>query len=595
MDHEVFDISCLRSELHLFHKRMEALFLQGSCLEHGHTKAALDYLQRARVLEVPGQGLKTLGSARAGAAHDAVLRAQARMTNWVKVMQEISATEFPDYDLLAQFSVFSIKPQRSPGLDSAERAALSHIAHALGANLEALTRQTEEHKRIAEHEMRAQPSLTSVVAWERALRRTQADAKRRQRYPADVLRPVLQFYAVASGTTSGIEQNFSVAKRNLGEQWAGSPLAEERRLCLTLARRAAKPTTTELSRLLEAARHVWAATFGPPRVSGQARQCGVGQSLAAKRRRATTPRRAKSHAAWLRRRREAARQLEAAADGNAANGSKAVAALAEAQWTKQHQAEVDRQRSVRADRERDAAACGLAAYEGPDLNAKVAEERTKENRRQQTLAALHRRAAAVRSRPVVADIKGKNVWVHPNALDTMATSQSAWWTPQSLRVVASLHLADVLVVPDAAQPGGRTRTLAALRGCLVVTPDFFLSPPGVAVQWKADLQLQRTVYFSEGVRAAHTAMVDLILLALKGQSESRWRVFLGDQWPEFQGVAAKKVAQKRGYELRSVLLATELRAPQFRSAANNNITLHDFLGSLGRLEVTASMLGMCRR
>jgi hypothetical protein len=452
----------------------------------------------------------------------------------------------------------------------------------------------EEHKRLAELEMRNDSSLTSIAAWGRALRRTQADPKRRRKYPADVLRPLLQFYAVASGTTSGIEQNFSAAKRTLGEQWAGSPLAEERRLCLSLARKAAAPTTTEPSRLLEAARLVWAETFGAPRASGQSRHRGVGQSLAAKRHRATTPRLAKSHAAWLRQRRESSRN--AAPDGNTANCDKdqEAAALAEEQWTDQHQAEIERQRSVRADRERDAAACGLAAYAGPDLDAKVAEKRTKEHRRQQTLDCQHRRTAAIQSRPVVADITGKYVWVHPGAANTMATSQSAWWAPQSLQVVASPHLADVLVVLDAAQPGERTRAVAALRGCLVVTPDFFLSPPGVAVQWKADLLLHRTVYFSEGVQAAHSAMVDLILLVLS-ESASRWKVFVGDQWQEFQGVAAKKVAQKRRYEVCSVLLATELQAPQFCGGAVENTTLHDFLAKLGRLVVNASVLGMCQR
>jgi hypothetical protein len=161
-------------------------------------------------------------------------------------------------------------------------------------------------------------------------------------------------------------------------------------------------------------------------------------------------------------------------------------------------------------------------------------------------------------------------------------------------VVADLHLANVLVVPDVAQPGERTRAVAALRGCLVVTPDFFLSPPGVAVQWKADSQLHRTVYFSEGVRAAHSAMVNLIILVL-GESASRWKVFVGDQWQEFQGVAAKKVAQKRRYEVWSVLLKTELQAPQFCGGAVENTTLHDFLAKLGRLAVNASVLGMCQR
>ena len=88
---------------------------------------------------------------------------------------------------------------------------------------------------IAEHELRLDASLTSLDAWAKALARAQKSAETRRSYATDVLRNILQFFAIAAGSTSGIERNFSAAKRNLGQCWNGSPLAKERRMVPALA------------------------------------------------------------------------------------------------------------------------------------------------------------------------------------------------------------------------------------------------------------------------------------------------------------------------------------------------------------------------
>ena len=82
----------------------------------------------------------------------------------------------------------------------------------------------------------------------------------------------------------------------------------------------------------------------------------------------------------------------------------------------------------------------------------------------------------------------------------------------------------MLVVQDAAKPGGRNQVVAHLRGCLVTTLDYFLSPPGSALQWKAALLAARVVYLSEAVVAAHRPMIDLILATAKNRAGSRWRI-----------------------------------------------------------------------
>ena len=150
----------------------------------------------------------------------------------------------------------------------------------------------------------------------------------------------------------------------------------------------------------------------------------------------------------------------------------------------------------------------------------------------------------------------------------------------------------MLVVQDVAKPGGRNQVVAHLRGCLVANPEYCLSPPGSALQWKAALLLPRLVYFPEAVVVAHTAMVDVIVATVKSRTGSRWQTFVGAaEWDAFQKLAA---ARRRKHEIKTILHAGERRDAKFRGAANA-ATLHAFLESLGHLEVGASTLGMCKR
>ena len=584
MDKEAFEVGSMRIELVRFQNRIDFLFLHKQCLKCGYTQVALEFLKQPRVLQVPGRVLRTLGS-KAGAAETDVLRALARMVNWVKVTQQIAETEFPQHDLLSAFNVFfisSVGGSEARRLNAADREALNKIARGFNVDAVKLAAQTEEHLNIVEHEMRLDSSLTSFVAWSKALARTQKTSKSRHKYAVDVLLPVLQLYAVASGSTSGIERNFSSAKRNLGESWQGSPVAEERRMVLSLAHAA----LTDRAAVLAAARQVWAESFGPPRVTACDRR---GKWSAGRREQP------KSHAAWLRRRRADSTPSAGPAAGPDSLDA-ALSSMADALWSDRQTREVARQQQVRKDRKLQAAVEGLEVDATPEFLAQVAGERAAGARRQRALETQHRRTATIRSLPAPSDIQGKTVWVDPAVEPTMKESGSAWWAPQALRVVDRRELAHVLVVRDAAQPGGRNQAVAHLRGCLVTTPEYFLSPPGAALQWKAALLVPRVVYLSQAVCAAHMVMVDLIrstestLQLPNGKSASRWRVFVGEQWEDFKTLSSRR----RTHEIRTILHATDRGDPTFQDAANV-MALHEFLASLGHLDGNASILGMCKR
>ena len=189
---------------------------------------------------------------------------------------------------------------------------------------------------------------------------------------------------------------------------------------------------------VQATRLVWRDNCGAPRVAGKGRERGLGQNAAVKRRMLTE---SKSHAAWLRSRRNAAAALvtekgiwpnpAATTSAPAADG---LATVAVTLWTNKQTTEVQRQRQVRADRELEAAAFGtvLPAEEGrPELATKAAEEQAAERRRQQASTTKHNRSAHIRARPQLPPLLGSTVWVETAVKDVMSNRDSSWWTPQS--------------------------------------------------------------------------------------------------------------------------------------------------------------------
>ena len=115
------------------------------------------------------------------------MQAVARMVNWVKVTKQISDTEFPQHDLLSALKVLYLRPAADGSSNHArplssqdQGAQLSKLAHCFNVDAAMLTSQTRELLPIAQHEMNANSTLTSVGAWREALARTQQRSKTRK-------------------------------------------------------------------------------------------------------------------------------------------------------------------------------------------------------------------------------------------------------------------------------------------------------------------------------------------------------------------------------------------------------------------------------
>ncbi len=435
-----------------------------------------------------------------------------------------------------------------------------------------------------------------MAAWADALLRTQRTARLREKYPAKSLKRALEFYAVAPGSTSGIEQNFSQLKRAMNEHWCGSPAAEERRMVLLVGGGGGKAQAKD-SPTVRAAQVVWATTFGAPRLSGESRTRGLGFRLPRKRALREVSQ-TKSHAAWLRKRRAMARDAQLLGSDAPPAALEAVGAHANDQWTERHTKEVERQKDVRTKRHLDAVVCGTAAAGSLGPEADVAAHYRNEKKLQVKTAQEAARIQKIRAPSAVPLVQGRTTWVDP-AVEADVRGESTQRVLAEQRVVDNRTLAEVIVVKDPSNPGTRNHTVAALRGSALVDPTFLVSPArGVALTFRSMLALRRTVFFSTGVCKAHAGMVDIVrgvAQAVPQGRQNRWQLFVGDkQYNTFLEEAGKSIARKRRCEVATVLLKAELYKPDFAASARRT-TMPDFVDALAQLDTGKSRTGVGRR
>ena len=111
-DRESFAIEQMAERVKAFKQTLSALFLGGGCLRMGFTKLCLQHLQTQKLVSdgagsVRGVGGLTLVDlAPEGPLVQGCLQ---RMVAWSKVVQEVAATEFPDWELLGAFAVFRLE------------------------------------------------------------------------------------------------------------------------------------------------------------------------------------------------------------------------------------------------------------------------------------------------------------------------------------------------------------------------------------------------------------------------------------------------------------------------------------------------------
>ena len=595
-DREAFRLEEMAEQLATFKQRLRWLFAGRGCLSIGYTSLALTHLHRAKLVPVPGRGPVALGGH--GASPETVTECLGHMVAWSRLAEEVANTEFPEFELLSCFRVFRLVPAAQPTATTvirvgtagpAEQLDLERLAEAFQVDSAGLFDQFKEHQRIAQAELGRAPEEPAAQAWHRALKRTQSTWLRRRNFPAEALRSLLQRFMVAPGSTAGIEQNFSMFKRCLGEHWHGSPAAEERRLVLQLAR-AALPAADD--GLLGAARRIWACTFKAPRKGAVDGKLFRGKA-------APLQQAVRTAAAWLRRR----RREVAVAPPAAATTDQAVEAAAAAAWTAKHEKEAQFQRAAHAKRVCAAVQEGVLRLEalGPDAKQQIADYEKQEQARQTNLDARQRLLVETLQPPRAPNLQGCRVFVDDEAKVVLNKWTARWrqvCCQAQLRQCADRAVAQVFVTLDPTAPGDRTKIVAAMTGAMLCTPELLVTPPGVSIKLKRAMSWPRHIFLSQACHDRHRVMIDLVQRVCRVTEEPcRWTWYLEAEGAErralFLARAAKRDANHR-QELVTLLAPGQNKSATFQGFPNCQ-TLSSFLVAIHRVDARFTHLGLCKR
>eukprot|EP00969_Alexandrium_andersonii_P347375 15358464-Alexandrium_andersonii.AAC.1 len=112
LDAEGFDAAHLAEECNTLLRRLNILFVQGKCLESGYTRFAIDSLMRVKVLPCRDGSTRTLGSVD-GPAADVIRACLKRMVCFTHLARDTLKYEFPDFDALNGFAIFSLVAVRA--------------------------------------------------------------------------------------------------------------------------------------------------------------------------------------------------------------------------------------------------------------------------------------------------------------------------------------------------------------------------------------------------------------------------------------------------------------------------------------------------
>jgi hypothetical protein len=292
LDTESYDKALLPAKLRSFRQECHHLFVEGGCFTwEGRTRHVVQNLlcRRRLVFPRPHEPL-TIGDDTSPVSETIRQRCLARMVNWWRLAQAVLEADFPQHDLLCTFAAFELSPSTSGAggaavLSTDEREALDTWADRLSLDPGALREQFLQLRALA---ILFRPRCSNTLeAWQQAILETQATAARRVAHPVDALLPVVRRFAAYTGSTSGVESDFSRFKRALGEHRHFGPDAEER-IAVLSSRCPSNPE--EDMTLARSARMVWAQCFGAPRgprrkgLPQHGRRCPQSESEVAKAR-----------------------------------------------------------------------------------------------------------------------------------------------------------------------------------------------------------------------------------------------------------------------------------------------------------------------
>jgi hypothetical protein len=425
------------------------------------------------------------------------------MANWWRLAEAVLRAEFPDWDLLLQFSAFHVP--RDLTVSDGTLNQLRKLSDFLGLDTASVISEYNLLCPVANKFATRAPDAAdcSSRSWQQALAATDCESRRKRSFPVSNLRQVLSRFVAYVGSSSGVEQTFSqcLAQFRHLRNFKGMGLQR----VLVLAGTRGQPEDADLA-LYSRARLIWEENFSEPRAPTKMKL----YSPKAIKRASHAKLHGNTEAARRRRReRDLRKRLKTAQTRTTSTPVEAASAAAAARlWAPAQAGELARQNLLQRQRLLDAEDMGLVAVADPrDLQT----YREKVRKTHQQYMHKHSKRLQGRKQHQIVITPGTLTWVGDD--DWTGPLQRALRMRQVLRET-DFSRARVFVVQDVASPPRLVGLAASLVGGLVVSTAYFVNPPGPALRYNRALRLLRRVWISEGVCAASPLATKLIKQAV---------------------------------------------------------------------------------
>ena len=253
-------------------RRIQTLFLEGSCLRTGYTQVMMESLKKPIVYVVRGAMLQCGDSA--GASRQQVTWCLEKMQCWARLAIATARAEFPEYTVLHAMSVFHLRSPdlagngndhaRAFGGGSAPQAGdnvtemFKTLATAFEVSEERLVEQYFAVKPLAETTLVAN-SCSQREAWRSAvLRCTGVNKSTRHKVKVSELEKVVQAWLGWETGTGVIERAFSTHQQHFCSSRRGKMNRQREQDIITLT---ADYRENEADEIVEMATEIWKTNY----------------------------------------------------------------------------------------------------------------------------------------------------------------------------------------------------------------------------------------------------------------------------------------------------------------------------------------------
>jgi hypothetical protein len=472
------------------------------------------------------------------------------MACWVQVAKTVLSAEFPDFELLQSFSIFTAATKVSTGMNpdafvTENERHFRRLAAVFNVDADDLAKQFVDHVFIAKEIMRGSTGTTLREAWRQAVLRTQNRASLRDRHPVDALRPVLLRYLVYIASTTAIEHGFAKRLRTLNVQQFCSEEVERNLVKVIMDQELVKHRDT-----IVLAQKIWAGSYAAPRKVNTPHRLDKGVPQHSRR---LTKR---SEAGWQRKRR-----LEVKHGQHGSPQGVQAAVSTDGAWCDALQKEVDFQEDKLKKRKLEAYRDGLLLEE--EVDERLQQEATQATKKEVKAAHDRHEDELRHQRRVVVPLpamwyKDKAALICEGLLDDDKATLAL--NSLGMQIAPDRASADVFLVSDPAVVSKRSLWAAVLKGGYVSTIEG-LYGKGAAVKYEPALTSKRHIWFSPGFCAKHPMVVEITGQLLRAVAKAKWKII------ELEHVAGFVERCKRDRHLLGLVEQAEKQDPVHLIAA----------------------------